>query len=152
MGLDSSSHPFLLFHVTCQPFGKHTGCLFGWLFSCRTMCCEERNRRQRARDVSACLLQPAGLSPRVAGPTVYLYILHLPEEPADPQFHQEVQPVLAVWVAGVCLDYLCASPHSSWHLCLRRLSWAVSPEGQLNCVLQMWPWGVQAPIATSVVP
>lgn len=52
----------------------------------------------------------AGLSPRVAGPTVHFYILHLLEEPAGPSFEQEFWPVLAVWVAGVCLDYLCPSP------------------------------------------
>lgn len=81
-------------------------------------------------------LQPAGLSPRMAGPTVHLYVLHLLEEPAGAPFEQAVWPVLAsglqeyAWVISV-------HHHSSWHLCLGWLSWAVSPKGQLNCVLQM---------------
>lgn len=58
-------------------------------------------------------LQPAGLSPRVAGPTVHLCILHLLEEPAGPPSKQKVQPVLAVRVAGLCLDlslYITTAP------------------------------------------
>lgn len=70
-------------------------------------------------------LQPAGLSPRVAGPTVHLCILHLLEEPAGPPSKQEVQPVLAVRVAELCLDYLCTSPQL-----LAPLLW----ESQLGCV------------------
>lgn len=70
-------------------------------------------------------LQPAGLSPRVAGPTVHLYILHLLEEPAGPPFKQQIQSVLAVWVAGMCLDCLCASP---------QLLAPLLGESQLGCV------------------
>lgn len=75
VGLDSSSCPFLLFPITCQPFGKHTGCLFGWLFSCRKMCCEERNRRQRARDMGTCLFAANWIVPqggRTHSPFVHL--------------------------------------------------------------------------------
>lgn len=70
-------------------------------------------------------LQPAGLSPRVAGPTVRLCILHLLEGPAGPPSEQEVQPVLAVQVAGVCLGCPCTSPQL-----LAPLLW----ESQLGCV------------------
>lgn len=58
------------------------------------------------------------------------------------------------WQCGLqgCAWIISVHHHSSQHLGLGRLSWAVSPKGQLDCVLQMGPWRVQAPTATSVIP
>lgn len=90
------------------------------------MCCEERKRGGREPGIWVLVyFQPAGLSRRVAGPTVHLCILHLLEVPAGDPFKQEAQPVLTVWVAGVCLDYLCASP---------QLLAPLLGETQLGCV------------------
>lgn len=129
-GSGFSSHPFLLFHmVTCQPFGKHTGCLLDWLFSCTMMCCEERNRGQRARDMGTCLFAASCTVPQ-GGRTRSPFADLAPVWGASwSPLEQEVWPVLAVRVAGVCW-IVSVHHHSSWHLCLGSLSWAVSPKGQ----------------------